>query len=259
MAERVWERFLTEQDRAHLAIRPGRRRGFGEKPALLLIDLYRWVYGDSPEPILEAIKKWPSHCGMDGWNAIPKIQKLLAKARAAGIPIVHTTGLDGAGVAPRSHRREAELEADKDPEAQDRLRRRYDIIAEVKPLAGEAVLRKASPSAFWGTPLIGHLNFLHVDTIITCGESTSGCVRASVVDGCTYRFRMVVVEECVFDRHQATHAMNLFDMNQKYADVLPLQEALDFLDAWHTAQRASEIKAGGKEASTDKVPAAAIA
>src|SRR4029453_6208206 len=98
----------------------------------------------------------------------------------------------------------------------------YEIIDEVAPLPGETVLRKASPSVFWGTPLIGHLNFLHVDTIITCGESTSGCVRASVVDGCSARFRMVVVEECVFDRHQAAHAINLFDMHQKYADVVPL-------------------------------------
>ena len=259
MAQRVWERFLTEQDRAHLAMRPPRRRGFGERPALLLIDLYRWVFGDKPEPILEAIKKWPSHCGLDGWNAIPPIQKLLAKARDVGIPIVHTTGLDGAGVAPRSHRREAELQADRDPEAQERLRRRYDIIDEVKPLSGEAVIRKASPSGFWGTPLIGHLNSLHVDTIITCGESTSGCVRASVVDGCTYRFRMVVVEECVFDRHQTTHAMNLFDMNQKYADVLPLQEALDYLDAWHTRQRGGEIKTRSDEASTGEIAATAIA
>ncbi len=93
-------------------------------------------------------------------------------------------------------------------------------------------MRKSSPSAFWGTPLVGHLNALGVDTIITCGESTSGCVRASVVDGCTNRYRMMVVEECVFDRHQATHAINLFDMNQKYADVLPLAEALEYMAAW---------------------------
>ena len=68
-----------------------------------------------------------------------------------------------------------------------------------------------------------------MDTLITCGESTSGCVRASVVDGCTNRYRMIVVEECVFDRHEATHAINLFDMNQKYADVLPLAEVLEWL------------------------------
>ena len=242
MAERVWDSYLTERDRAHLALRPPRRRGFGEKPALLLIDLYRWVYGDKPEPILEAMKKWPSSCGEEAWSALPPIQKLLAKAREVDIPIVHTTGLDGAGVAPRSPRREAELQADKDSEAQERLRRRYDIIDEVAPMAGETVIHKASPSAFWGTPLIGHLNALHVDTIITCGESTSGCVRASVVDGCTYRFRMIVVEECVFDRHQATHAMNLFDMNQKYADVVTLQEVLDYLALLRSAEDSSRSK-----------------
>jgi nicotinamidase-related amidase len=241
MAQRVWDQYLTERDRAHLAMRPPRRRGFGEKPALLLIDLYRWVFGDKPEPILEAMKKWPSSCGLDGWNAVPQIQKLLAKARQVGIPIVHMTGLDGAGVVSRSPQRESDLQANRDPEAQNRLRRRFDIIDEVEPLPGETVLRKASPSAFWGTPLMGHLNALHIDTIITCGESTSGCVRASVVDGCTFRFRMIVAEDCVFDRHQATHAMNLFDMNQKYADVLPLQEVLDYLELWRGRQRGGQI------------------
>jgi len=241
MAQRVWDQYLTERDRAHLAMRPPRRRGFGEKPALLLIDLYRWVFGDKPEPILEAMKKWPSSCGLDGWNAVPQIQKLLAKARQVGIPIVHMTGLDGAGVVSRSPQRESDLQANRDPEAQNRLRRRFDIIDEVEPLPGETVLRKASPSAFWGTPLVGHLNALHIDTIITCGESTSGCVRASVVDGCTFRFRMIVAEDCVFDRHQATHAMNLFDINQKYADVLPLQEVLDYLELWRGRQRGGQI------------------
>ena len=94
------------------------------------------------------------------------------------------------------------------------------------------MLRKSSPSAFWGTPLAGHLTYHNVDTIITCGETTSGCVRASVVDGCTERYRMIVVEECVFDRHEAAHAINLFDMHQKYADVLPLGEVLEYLAEW---------------------------
>src|SRR5688572_19936437 len=251
MAQRVWDQYLTERDRAHLAMRPPRHRGFGEKPALLLIDLYRWVFGDKPEAILEAIKKWPSSCGQDGWNALPHIQKLLAKSREAGIPIVHMTGLDGAGVASRSPLRESDLQANRDPEAQDRLRRRFDIIDEVEPLPGETVLRKASPSAFWGTPLMGHLNALHIDTIIACGESTSGCVRASVVDGCTYRFRMVVAEECVFDRHQATHAMNLFDMNQKYAEVLALQEVLDYLDLLAQPAARRSIQSVAKQDQTE--------
>lgn len=234
MTGRVWDRFLTEQDRAHVAMTTARRVGFGKKPALLLIDLYRWVFGDKPEPILEAIKSWPGSCGLAGWNALPSIQSLLSTARKVGIPIVHLTGLDGAGVEPWSFRREEQRPANMSPEARDRRRRRFDIIDELKPLPGETVLRKSSPSAFWGTPLVGHLNFLDVDTIITCGESTSGCVRASVVDGCTYRFQMIVVEECVFDRHEAAHAINLFDMNQKYADVLSLAEVIQYLGSWRT-------------------------
>ncbi len=236
MAERVWDRFLTEQDRAHVAMRPPRRIAFGKKPALLLIDLYRWVFGDKPEPVLEAIKMWPGSCGLAAWNAIPHIQKLLRTAREVRIPIVHVTGLAGAGVDEWSFRRDRGDSSQLTPEAQDRRRRKFDIIDEVGPLPGEAVLRKLSPSAFWGTPLVGHLNQLGIDTIITCGESTSGCVRASVVDGCTYRFRMVVVEECVFDRHEACHAINLFDMNQKYADVLPLDEVVQYLHSWRAEQ-----------------------
>ena len=237
MGTRVWNRFLTEQDKAHLALRQHQPIGFGQRPALLLIDLYRWVFGDQPQPLLEAIQTWPASCGLAAWNAIPHIQALLKAARHADIPIVHVTGLDQeqSGVQGWNVRRETAA-ADRSPEALDRRKRRWDIIDEVAPVPGEAVLHKTSPSAFWGTPLLGHLHYLGVDTILTCGESTSGCVRASVVDGCTNRYRMVVVEECVFDRHEATHAINLFDMHQKYADVRPLAEVLAWLAAWRAEQ-----------------------
>ena len=236
MPARVWDSFLTEQDRAHLTMSRHRGIGFGERPALLLIDLYRWVFGDKPEPLLEAIKTWPSSCGLAGWQALPSIQTLLKVAREASIPIVHMTGLDHEGVPGWSVRRGGSQRAEMSPEALDRWQHRYDIVDEVAPLPGEAVLRKSSPSAFWGTPLAGHLNYLGVDTLITCGESTSGCVRASVVDGCTYRYRMIVVEEGVFDRHEAAHAINLFDMHQKYADVVSLAEVLEYLSAWRARQ-----------------------
>ena len=247
MTERVWDRFLTQQDRDHLALSKHRPMGFGEKPALLLIDLYRWVFGDEPQPLLEAVKNWPGSCGLAAWDAIPHIQTLLGAAREAGIPIVHMTGLDQNGIEGWAVRRESQRSGNLSVEAQDRRDRRFEIIDEVAPLSGEVVLRKASPSAFWGTPLVGHLNYLGVDTIIACGESTSGCVRASVVDGCTYRYRMIVVEECVFDRHEATHAINLFDMNQKYADVVSLADVLEYLAAWraerHSAQDRSASEA----------------
>jgi len=242
MPARVWDSFLTEQDRAHLAMRAHQSIGFGEKPALLLIDLYRWVFGDKPEPLLEAVKTWPGSCGLAGWRAIPHLQTLLKVVREVRIPIVHMTGLDHAGVEGWGVRREVSHAADMSPEARERLKRRWDIIDEVAPLPGEAVLRKSSPSAFWGTPLVGHLNYLGVDTIITCGESTSGCVRASVVDGCTYRYRMIVVEECVFDRHEAAHAINLFDMHQKYADVVSLADVVEYLPTWRARQEGPDSR-----------------
>ncbi|MBW7458145.1 isochorismatase family protein, partial [Paenibacillus sepulcri] len=85
-----------------------------------------------------------------------------------------------------------------------------------------------APSAFQGTPLLFQLISLGIDTVICCGETTSGCVRASVVDGATHRFRMGVVEECVFDRTEASHWMNLYDLNQKYADVVMLDSVKDY-------------------------------
>ena len=240
MAQKVWDRFLTEQDKAHLASGRARRQGgFGEKPALLLVDLYRCVFGDKPEPLLESIKNWRSSCGLTGWNALPKIQQLLGTARELGIPIIHSTGVTDSVIKPWVAHPMEDQSSDMTPEAQDRFRRRFDIVDEVKPLPGEMVIEKSSPSVFWGSPLIGHLNGLGVDTVLTCGESTSGCVRATVVDGCTYRFRMIVVEEGVFDRHEACHAINLFDMNQKYASVLPLAEALDYL---HTFKKPSTAR-----------------
>ena len=210
-----------------MAMDEHREVGFGEK--LLLIDLYRWVFGDGPQPILEATKEWPSSCGLAAWDAIPAIQTVLKAARDAGIPVVHATGREDDGLAGWSVGREIYGSSDRTPEALERRNRRYDIIDEVAPIDGEPVIRKSAPSAFWGTPLIGHLNAHNVDTIIAVGETTSGCVRASVLDGCTSRYRMIVAEEGVFDRHEAAHAINLFDMNQKYADVLPLADVLEYL------------------------------
>jgi nicotinamidase-related amidase len=225
---RVWDPFLTEQDKAHIAKRPRTGKGFGQRPALLLIDLYRSVYGDEPQPLLDAVDEWPSTCGLAAWEAIPHLQRLLAGARAAGIPVVHTTGMND---RPWFRGTDRDPDLAGDPAVRDRLRRRYDIIDEVAPSDGELVIRKANASGFLGTPLLGHLVDRGIDTVIVGGESTSGCVRASVVDGSGYRFHMIVVEECVFDRHQACHAINLFDMSQKYADVVSVDQALGYLDS----------------------------
>ena len=179
---------------------------------------------------MEAIKTWPSSCGLVGWEALPHIQRLIAGARSAGIPVVHITMLADSGMVGWNdaiHISSAPAARSAiDDAALYRKRRGADIVDEAAPIAGEVVLRKTAPSAFWGTPLAAHLNFLGVDTLFVAGESTSGCVRASVVEAASYRYRVQVVEECVFDRHEATHAINLFDLHQKYADVISLDEAL---------------------------------
>jgi nicotinamidase-related amidase len=230
MSERVWERFLTEQDRAHLLVHGTRRRPLGQRPVLLLIDLYRWVFGDEPQPLLEAIETWPGSCGLAAWEALPHCRRILDEARSAGIPVIHVTGLEGVprGRWSRPRSPGSDMVAE-DVAMADRSRRAYEIVDELAPIEGELVIRKAAPSAFWGTPLVGHLNFLQADTVMVIGESTSGCVRATVVDGNSYRLNVAVVEEGVFDRHEAPHAMALFDMSQKYAALLGVDEAVDYL------------------------------
>lgn len=114
------------------------------------------------------------------------------------------------------------------PEPAD-LEEGFRIRAEVAPIPGEPVIRKAAPSAFFGTPLPALLRQKDIDSLIVVGESTSGCVRATVVDACSYRYDVTVVEECVFDRTQAAHALNLFDMSQKYADVRGVEDVREDL------------------------------
>src|SRR5674476_706202 len=100
----------------------------------------------------------------------------------------------------------------------------YAIRAEFKPEPGDVVITKQRASAFFGTPLQAHLTQLGIETVIVCGESTSGCVRASAVDAYSYGFHVVLVEECCFDRSMLSHKVNLFDLHHKYVDVLHIDQ-----------------------------------
>ena len=237
MTGRVWDRFLTAADKAELAGRKDRRVGVGTKPALLIIDLYYGIFGDAPTTSTRT-----------AWEALPHVQALLGAARAAGLPVLHLTGLPDfvsgvPGFSEAAHRDSPSRGTGLDAAGQERWRRKYDIMPQVAPIAGEVMLRKASPSGFWGTPLAGQLTYLGVDTLLVAGATTSGCVRASVVDACTHRYRVQVVEECVFDVHEATHAINLFDMHQKYADVISLADALAYIQRQKTATAADAAPA----------------
>jgi isochorismate hydrolase len=103
-------------------------------------------------------------------------------------------------------------------------------VAPLAPRPEDFLIGKRKPSAFFGTPFMSHLNFLDVDTLIVTGCTTSGCVRATSVDAFSYNFKVVIPEETTFDRFQSSHAMNLFDLNCKYADVIPTDEVAQYLD-----------------------------
>ncbi|MFB9279275.1 isochorismatase family protein [Cohnella cellulosilytica] len=226
-----WEKFMTERDKEHDEAR-GKKApfGFGDKPALLLIDIYYGVLGFKREPLMEQIKTIPGGMGLEGWEAVDKTAVLLAAARRNRIPVIHVTKLDADNVVGWAARARGKGLFGGGQQSDELKRRSSEIVAEVAPLPGELVIRKAAPSAFQGTVLPYMLQSWGIDTLIACGESTSGCVRATVVDGTTHSFKMGVVEECTFDRTEMSHWVNLYDLHAKYADVVKLDGAIAYFD-----------------------------
>jgi maleamate amidohydrolase len=195
----------------------------GPDPALLVIDLYELAYQGGPRPVSEVAKDYPSSCGIHAWNAIEPTKRLLGAARAAGLPIFYTTGDARPASKPSAIRATNRRRASADADA-------MAIRPEFAPQPGDVVITKQRASGFFGTPLSAHLTQLRVDTVIVAGESTSGCVRASTVDGYSHGFHMVMVEECCFDRSEISHKVNLFDLHHKYADVMHVDEVVTHLE-----------------------------
>ncbi len=104
-----------------------------------------------------------------------------------------------------------------------------EIDERLNPKSTEPIIEKKFPSAFFGTNLASILIGLRVDTTILTGNSTSGCIRATCTDSCSYGFRTIIAKECVADRAPSVHEANLFDMDSKYADVVSVEEVLDYL------------------------------
>lgn len=227
----VWDKYLTERDREVNALSGfGARTGFGERPAVLVVDVNYAFTGDVDEPIEASVRKWRTSCGHIGWEAIPHLQRLLRGARDNRIPVFFSTGTDpradkfDRGAWQHKTRRSGEDTTVRVPGI-----RGNDIVREIAPLPHEIVIEKFKPSPFFGTPLPGFLVDLGVDTLLICGTTTSGCVRAAVIDAFSYNYRIAIVEECTFDRFESSHALNLFDMNAKYADVIGVAEANEYL------------------------------
>lgn len=228
MTERIWDRFLTRRDREVFAASGyAAPMGFGARPALFIVDVSYNFCGDKPEPLLKSIERWRNSCGEEAWTAIAVIRRLIDKCHARRVPVFYSTntrradGFDAGGWRWKNAR---ELEdAEKEIAGNE-------IVSAIAPSPQDVVILKTKPSAFFGTPLLSFLIDLKVDTLMVCGVSTSGCVRATVIDAFSNNLRVQVIEDACFDRSEASHAINLADMNAKYADVISGDAALAHLD-----------------------------
>lgn len=222
---RVWDDLLTERDKAVLKKGGwGKRRGLGVSPCLLIIDpQYNYVGED--RPILEQQDLWPAGCGADAWACVRCIKQLLEVVRSKEVPVIFTRQVQKRTLAFDGFGKKAERKGDSFLEGH----RGTEIVDEIAPKENDLIVEKSYGSAFYGTPMVSYLNGLRVDTLLVTGGTTSGCVRATVVDGISRNYHVAVIGGCVFDRIEASHKIALFDMWMKYCDVISLEEAFDYL------------------------------
>lgn len=191
------------------------RLGFGKKPAVLVVDFInayttRGAALYAP-PVVDAVKQ---------------TIELLTLARQKNVLVIYTKvlynphGLDGGIFVKKVPVLRMMVEGE--PLA--------EIVPELSPQAQDVIIVKQYASAFFGTALSAMLTAQSIDTLILTGCSTSGCVRATAVDGMQYGFRVVIPHECVGDRHPGPHESNLFDINSKYGDVVSKSEVMDYLN-----------------------------
>ena len=187
--------------------------GYGERPALILIDFVEAYF--QPENELYANPR----------SALDEALKLRELAHERNIPVIITNVVyDANGLTGGVFFKKAKPLRNFTPGA------KYNGWPKgLEPGAKDILLSKQYPSAFFGTSLSSTLTAAGIDTVILTGLTTSGCVRATCVDACSYGFRPIVVEEACGDRHAGPHEANLFDMNAKYGDVVSAQNAADYL------------------------------
>lgn len=206
--------------------RLGQSLTLGESPAVLVVD-FSCGFTD-PECSM----------GSDLTEEVLATKRLLDVARAGGVPVIFTT------IGYEHNLKDGSLWLKKAP-ALGELQiggRWVEIDPRLKRQESETVVLKKGASAFFGTNLPSILVAGKVDTVILCGATTSGCVRATAVDLLQYGFPTVVPQECVGDRARAPHEANLFDIQAKYADVIPVSEALAYLKGLKPPPHASDLE-----------------
>ena len=187
--------------------------GFGQSAALIVIDMaYGWTD--------------PAYAGGSARldPAIAAIAQLLPVARAKGVPVIYTTSPPWLPMPKKSA-------ADFSPDFRKWDERACAIDERVKPMPGEYVIYKEYASAFAGTALAGHLLASRIDTLLITGCSTSACVRATATDARSLNLRPIIIREAVQDRSEIAHEWTLFDIQARFADVVGVDEALNYVRA----------------------------
>jgi maleamate amidohydrolase len=212
--------------------RLGQSVTLGTRPAVLVVDFSRGF--TDPECTL----------GSDLTREVEATSRLLAVAREREIPVIFTT----IGFEPNL--KDASLWLEKLPALEDLIvgSKWVEIDPRLERREDETVILKKGPSAFFGTNLPSVLISQGVDTVVLCGATTSGCIRASAVDLLQYGYPTLVPRECVGDRAQGPHEANLVDIQAKCADVISVEEALSYLESI-----AQEVSASAKPSRTGKV------
>ena len=193
------------------------RLGCGKRPALLIVDFIN-AYVMEGAPLFAP----------DVVTAVDETIPLLSLAREKQIPVLFTK------VLYNKNFRDGGIFIQKVPVLKTMVEGEplAEIVPQLTPIESDIIIVKQYASAFFGTSLAATLTSLGVDTILLTGCSTSGCIRASAVDGMQYGFRVIVPRECVADRHPGPHEANLFDINSKYGDVVTKAEVVEYLKAF---------------------------
>jgi maleamate amidohydrolase len=212
--------------------RLGQSVTLGTRPAVLVVDFSRGF--TDPECTL----------GSDLTREVEATNRVLAVAREREIPVIFTT----IGFEPNL--KDASLWLEKLPALEDLIvgSKWVEIDPRLERREDETVVLKKGPSAFFGTNLPSILISQGVDTVVLCGATTSGCIRASAIDLLQYGYPTLVPRECVGDRAQDPHEANLVDIQAKYADVVSVEEAISYLESV-----AREVSASAKPSRMGEV------
>jgi len=228
-----WMKQVPAEDRRHYE-RVGflSSNEFSAQSALIVVDVTIGFCGRPGLTLEEATKEFPTACGPASWEAMPRVARLIDLFRGRALPIVYTypniTDQFFVGSVSKSKRATWPDHYNDFPEP-------------VAPQNGDWVMGKTKASGFFNTPLSIYLTKLNIDTVVICGVSTSGCVRATGVDASSNGYKTFVVDDCCFDRSYYAHCANLFDLHAKYATVVSLNEIEQFLGG--ATEEKSQLKA----------------